>query len=115
MKQRFVSMGPVLLVTALLVTLLLSFSLLSLSAARGDLSRAQALAQSSRDYYAACSEAETVRAALIRGEDPGTALTAQNGTVTFRIPMDEGRSLQVTLREGSWEILGWQTLAEPHP
>ena len=113
MRKRPVSMGLVLLVTALLVTLLLSFSLLSLSAARADLSRAQALAQSSRDYYAACSEAETLRAALLRGEDPGTALTAQNGTVTFRVPMDEGRSLQVTLREGSWEILGWQTLAEP--
>ena len=113
MKRRFVSMGPELLVTALLVTLLLSFSLLSLSAARGDLSRAQALAQSSRDYYAACSEAETLRAALIRGTEPDCALLRREGTVTFQIPMDEGRSLQVTLREGSWEILGWQTLAEP--
>ena len=113
MRKRPVSVGLVLLVTALLVTLLLSFSLLSLSAARGDLSRAQALAQSSRDYYAACNEAQAIRAALLRGEDPGTELLRRDGEAVFLVPMGEGRSLRVTLREGSWEILGWQTLTDP--
>ena len=106
MKKRFVSMGLVLLVTVLLVTLLLSFSILSLSAARQDLSRAQALAQSSESYYAACNEAELLRAALIRGD---ISLPAQEGKVTFEVPIDEGRILRLTLREGTWEILGWQT------
>ena len=115
MRKRPVSMGLVLLVTALLVTLLLSFSLLSLSAARGDLSRAQALAQSSRDYYAACNEAQALRAALLRGEDPDTELLRRDGEAVFQVPISEGRNLRVTLREGSWEILGWQTLVDPGP
>lgn len=110
MRKRFVSMGLVLLVTVLLVTLLMSFSLLSLSAARADLSRAEALAHSSRDYYAACSEAEAVRAALTRGDDPGVAVTVQNGEVTFQVPIDELRILRVRLREGTWQILSWQTV-----
>ena len=110
MRKRFVSMGLVLLVTVLLVTLLLSFSLRSLSAARGDLSRAQALAQSSRDYCAACDEAEAIRAALIRGEDPGAEVTFSSGEASFRVPIGEDRILRVVLREDTWEILAWQTL-----
>ena len=115
MRKQFLSMGLVLLVSALLVSLLLSFSLLSLSAARADLSRAEALAHSSRDYYAACSEAEAVRAALIRGAEPDCSLLRLEGTVTYQIPMDEGRSLRVTLQEGTWEVLAWQTLVPWEP
>lgn len=115
MKKRFVSMGLVLLVTVLLVTLLVDFSILSLSAARSDMARAEALAQSSENYYAACSEAEAVRAALILGADPGTVILAENGEVSYEIPIDEGRILRVTLREGTWEILGWQTVVPWEP
>ena len=115
MRKQFISMGLVLLVTVLLVTLLVNFSMLSLSAARGDLARADALARSSENYYAACSEAEAVRAALIRGTDPGTALLRLGGEVSFEIPIDEGRILCVTLREGTWEVLSWQTVVPWEP
>jgi len=115
MKKRFVSMGLVLLVTVLLVTLLVNFSMLSLSAARSDLARADALARSSESYYAACNEAEAVRAALILGTDPGTELLYQGGEVSYEIPIDEGRILHVTLREGTWEIIRWQTVVPWEP
>ena len=115
MKKRFVSMGLVLLVTVLLVTLLVNFSMLSLSAARGDLDRAEALAQSSKNYYAACNEACQVRAALIQGEDPGISLSREDGEIAFEIPIDEGRILRVTLKDGTWEILQWQTFVPWEP
>ena len=115
MKKRFVSMGLVLLVTVLLVTVLVDLSVLSLSAARSDLARAEALAQSSESYYAACSEAEAIRAALILGEDTAVALRSENGEVSFEIPIDEGRILRVILREGTWEVLSWQTVVPWEP
>ena len=115
MKKRFVSMGLVLLVTVLLVTLLVNFSMLSLSAARGDLDRAEALAQSSKNYYAACNEACQVRAALILGQDPGLALSRVDGEVAFEIPIDEGRILRVSLKDSTWEILQWQTFVPWEP
>lgn len=115
MKKRFISMGLVLLVTVLLVTLLVNFAMLSLSAARGDLARAEALARSSETYYAACSEAEAVRAALILGEDPGIALSRSSAEISYEIPIDEGRILCVTLREGTWEVLAWQTVVPWEP
>ena len=115
MRKQFLSMGLVLLVTVLLVTLLADFSLLSLSAAREDMARAQALARSSSAYYAACNEAEEIRAALIRGAEPDCSLLRLEGTVTYQIPMDEGRSLRVTLQEGTWEVLAWQTLVPWEP
>ena len=115
MKKRFVSMGLVLLVTVLLVTLLVNFSTLSLSAARGDLDRAEAMARSSEHYYAACNAAEEVRAALILGQDPGIPLSRGDGEVAYEVPIDESRILQVTLRESTWEILQWQTFVPWEP
>ena len=115
MKKRSVSMGLVLLVTVLLVTLLVNFSTLSLSAARGDLDRAEALAQSSENYYAACNGAEAVRAALILGQDPGIPLSRGDGKVSFEVPIDEGRILQVALKDGTWEIIQWQTFVPWEP
>ena len=115
MRKRFVSMGLVLVVTVLLVMLPVNFSMLSLSAARGDLDRTQALAHSSERYYAACSRAEEVRAALILGEDPGIALSHDGGEVAYEIPIDGGRILCVTLREGTWEVLRWQTVVPWEP
>ena len=115
MKKRFVSMGLVLLVTVLLVTLLVNFSMLSLSAARGDLDRAEALAQSSKNYYAACNEACQVRAALILGQDPGLALSREDGKVAFAVPLDGSRILQVALKDGTWEIIQWQTFVPWEP
>ena len=115
MKKRFVSMGLVLVVTVLLVTLLVNFSMLSLSAARSDLDRAEALARSTGSYYAACSRAEEVRAALILGQDPGIPLSRGDGKVAFEVPMDGSRILQVALKDGTWEIIQWQTFVPWEP
>ena len=115
MRKRSISMGLVLLVTVLLVTVLVEVSVLSLSAARSDMVRAQALARSSESYYAACNEAEAVRSALVGGTDPGTELLRHDGQVSFQVPIDEGRILRVVLREDTWEILSWQTVVPPSP
>ena len=44
-----------------------------------------------------------------------TAVLTENGEVSYEIPIDEGRILCVTLREGTWEILGWQTVVPWEP
>ena len=115
MRNRSGSMGLVLLVTVLLVTLLVHFSALSLSAARSDMARAEALARSSEDYYAACCRAEEIRTALILGTEPGAELLRSDGEVSFRIPIDGGRILHVALREGTWEVISWQTVVPREP
>ena len=46
---------------------------------------------------------------------PSIALSRDGGEVAYEIPIDGGRILCVTLREGTWEVLAWQTLVPWEP
>lgn len=64
-------------------------------------------------YYQADLEAEKIYAKLQAGETvPG--VTEEDGIYSYRCTISEGRVLavEVTNRDGTWEILRWEAVAE---
>lgn len=109
-KYRVFSVGIPLMLTALLVLMFITFSLLGFSTARGDLERAELLAERTADYYSADNRARQVLRALETGADPGVEITAEEGLLHYAIPMNEGQSLWVTLSAEDLTVLRWQTV-----
>lgn len=107
---RVFSVGIPLMLTALLVLMFITFSLLGVSTARADLERSGLLAERTGSYYAADNRARQVLRALETGADPGVEITAEEGLLHYRIPMNEGQSLWVTLSEEDLTVLRWQTV-----
>ena len=87
-ERSFTAPGLIPLVTALLILLLVSFSLLSLSTARSDLARTEALARRQQAWYTACNTAEAARSALIRGLEPELEVVREDGLLRYSVEME---------------------------
>jgi len=90
------------------------FALLSLNTVLAEKRISEASAQQVQDWYRADLQAQEIFAGLRRGETlPGVT---QTGTqYAYTVPISRHRRLEVRVKEenGSWEVLSWQTVAQP--
>ncbi|MEF2836888.1 MAG: hypothetical protein U0N82_04110 [Oscillospiraceae bacterium] len=84
-------------------------SLLSLSTVLAEQRLSDAYGQATARWYAADLEAQEIYARLRSGE----AAEETGGEYTYSVTVSEHQTLRVTLenRNGSWEVISWQTLA----
>ena len=93
-------------------TLLTVFALLGLSTVQAGGRLSRTMADSVEAYYEADCMAEEIYARLRSGEAV-ESVEQIDGQHTYSVTVSEHQTLRVTLenRNGSWEVISWQTLA----
>ena len=88
------------------------FCLLSLSTVLAEQRLSDAYGQAAARWYAADLEAQKIYARLRCGETV-EGVEQIDGQHTYSVTVSEHQTLRVTLenRNGSWEVISWQTLA----
>ena len=88
------------------------FSLLSLSTVLAEQRLSDAYGQASARWYAGDLEAQEIYARLRSGEAV-EGVEQIDGQYVYSVTVSEHQTLRVTLenRNGSWEVISWQTLA----
>ena len=88
------------------------FSLLSLSTVLAEQRLSDAYGQATARWYAADLEAQEIYARLRSGEAV-EGVEQIDGQYVYSVTVSEHQTLRVTLenRNGSWEVISWQTLA----
>ena len=88
------------------------FSLLSLSTVLAEQRLSDAYGQATARWYAADLEAQEIYAKLRSGEAV-ESVEQIDGQHIYSVTLSEHQTLRVTLenRNGSWEVISWQTLA----
>lgn len=88
------------------------FSLLSLSTVLAEQRLSDAYGQATARWYAADLEAQEIYAQLRSGEAV-EGVEQIDGQHVYSVTVSEHQTLRVTLenRNGSWEVISWQTLA----
>lgn len=88
------------------------FSLLSLSTVLAERRLSDAYGQAAARWYAADLEAQKIYAQLRSGEAVED-VEQIDGQYVYSVTVSEHQTLRVTLenRNGSWEVISWQTLA----
>lgn len=88
------------------------FCLLSLSTVLAERRLSDAYGQATARWYAADLEAQEIYARLRSGEAV-EGVEQIDGQHTYSVTVSEHQTLGVTLenRNGSWEVISWQTLA----
>ena len=127
-QSSFVNIGSSSLLITFLILSLVTFAILSLSGAKSDYSFSQRLANHKTAYYEASNRAERILGqideALAANETldgqqlEGIAIQAQEGIITFSVPMEENQALLVELEvndytkdETYYTIKTWQIIS----
>lgn len=127
-QSSFVNIGSSSLLIIFLILSLVTFAILSLSGAKSDYSFSQRLANHKTAYYEASNRAERILGqideALAANETldgqqlEGIALQAEEGIITFSVPMEENQALLVELEvndytkdETYYTIKTWQIIS----
>ena len=127
-QSSFVNIGSSSLLIIFLILSLITFAILSLSGAKSDYSFSQRLANHKTAYYEASNRAERILGqideALAANETldgqqlEGIAIQAQEGIITFSVPMEENQALLVELEvndytqdETYYTIKTWQIIS----
>ena len=127
-QSSFVNIGSSSLLIIFLILSLVTFAILSLSGAKSDYSFSQRLANHKTAYYEASNRAERILGqideALAANETldgqqlEGIAIQAQEGIITFSVPMEENQALLVELEvndytkdETYYTIKTWQIIS----
>lgn len=107
--------GSSLLVIFAVLTLSV-FALLSLNTVQAERRLADVSVQAVTDHYEAELQAERIFARLRAGETV-TGVQRSGDIYSFSCPVSDHQRLMVELlrTEGTWEVLRWQTVAEPEP
>ena len=88
------------------------FSLLTLSTAKADQRLSAVSADAVSAYYAADFQAETILSQLRSGQLPeGVTVNGSVYSYTCKISETQTLMVEVSLIEGSWEILRWQSVS----
>ena len=107
-RQQFPMIGGSALLVIFAVLCLTVFALLGFSTVQADKRLADVSVQAVSGYYAADSQAEEILARLRLGELPeGVAKNAD--IYVYHCTISPTQLLQVEVREGTWEILRWQS------
>lgn len=127
-QSSFVNIGSSSLLIIFLILSLVTFAILSLSGAKSDYSFSQRLANHKTAYYEASNRAERILGqideALAANETldgqqlEGIAIQAEEGIITFSVPMEENQALLVELEvndytkdETYYTIKTWQIIS----
>ena len=127
-QSSFVNIGSSSLLIIFLILSLITFAILSLSGAKSDYSFSQRLANHKTAYYEASNRAERILGqideALAANETldgqqlEGIAIQAEEGIITFSVPMEENQALLVELEvndytknETYYTIKTWQIIS----
>lgn len=127
-QSSFVNIGSSSLLIIFLILSLVTFAILSLSGAKSDYSFSQRLADHKTAYYEASNQAERILGqideALAAGEAldgqqlEGITIQAEEGTLTFSVPMEGEQELLVKLEvtdsitaETYYTIKTWQIIS----
>ena len=106
--------GVVSLVMIFCVLCLAVFSVLTLATADREAKLSEMTARNAAEYYQADYTATAIAAALSHGGPlPTDVNVAWDGnTASFRLPMGDvlGLDVAISVRDGSYEILRWQTV-----
>ena len=127
-QSSFLNIGSSSLLIIFLILSLITFAILSLSGAKSDYSFSQRLANHKTAYYEASNRAERILGqideALAANETldgqqlEGIAIQAEEGIITFSVPMEENQALLVELEvndytkdETYYTIKTWQIIS----
>ena len=118
MKKSGGVSGAVSLVMIFCVMCLAVFSVLTLATADRESKLSEMAAQSAAEYYQADYNATVIVAALKNGSplppglDVDITWDRDNGTASFLLPVGDSQGLDVavSLQNGEYEILRWQTV-----
>ena len=100
------------LLTIFAVLCLVVFALLCISTTQSELRLARAAETAITGYYEADCQAETILAALRRGEHP-ESVTEENGIYTYTCPISQTQVLavEVAVTGDAYDILRWQAVS----
>ena len=104
--------GAASLVMIFCILCLVIFSVLTLAAADREARLSEMTARSAAEYYQADHDATVIAAALRSGAEPGVDIEWDGDTASFLLPIGDslGLDVAVAVRDGTCEILRWQTV-----
>ncbi len=98
------------LLTIFAVLCLVIFTLLTIATVQSQKSQSLACAQAAEGYYQADTRAETILAALRRGELPD-GVTAEAGIYRYQCPISPTQHLEVRVEAQTCTVLQWQAVS----
>ena len=117
MKRSGGVSGAVSLVMIFCILCLVIFSVLTYTTADREHRLSEKTAQNAGEYYRADYEATVIAAALRNGAEPDAEIHWDGDTASFFLPMVDSQGLEVlgldvavSVHDGTYEILRWQTV-----